>query len=147
MLQYVAIGYSWLDVVLRNPWSGVQPPQVLGCSGLRAAEPLVRGSNPYGAGGSLRGWGLGSHMSNQGTHWRRFPAQGTVGWRVASRTLGQGFKPLSGSAVGGWGPTCPIRVHLSVEILGSTQQRGLHLIVAVKTIRPSRNRTPGIVPH
>ncbi len=41
-----AIGYSWLDGLLRNPWSGVQPPQVLGYSGLRVAEPLVRGSNP-----------------------------------------------------------------------------------------------------
>jgi hypothetical protein len=66
-----AIGHSWLDRLLRNPWSGVQTPQVLGYSGLRVAEPLVRGSNPYGAG---------------------FP-----------------------STVGGWGPTCPIRVHLGVE--------------------------------
>ncbi len=41
-----AIGYSWLDGLLRNPWSGVQTPQVLGYSGLRVAEPLVRGSNP-----------------------------------------------------------------------------------------------------
>ncbi len=109
--------------MLRNPWPGVQTPQVLGCSGLRVAEPLVRGSNPYGAGVSLQGWRLGSHMSNQGTHWRRFPAQGTVGWRFASRTLGQGLKPLRGSAVGGWGPTCPIRIHLRVEIPGSTQQK------------------------
>ncbi len=38
-----AIGYSWLDKLLRNPWSGVQTPQVLGYSGLRVAEPLVRG--------------------------------------------------------------------------------------------------------
>ncbi len=52
-----AIGYSWLDGLLRNPWSGVQTPQVLGYSGLRVAEPLVRGSNPYGAGVCLRGWG------------------------------------------------------------------------------------------
>ncbi len=41
-----AIGYSWLDGLLRNPWSGVQTPQVLGYSGLRVAEPLIRGSNP-----------------------------------------------------------------------------------------------------
>jgi hypothetical protein len=41
-----AIGYSWLDGLLRNPWSGVLTPQVLGYSGLRVAEPLVRGSNP-----------------------------------------------------------------------------------------------------
>ncbi len=38
-----AIGYSWFDGLLRNPWSGVQTPQVLGYSGLRVAEPLVRG--------------------------------------------------------------------------------------------------------
>ncbi len=66
-----SIGYSWLDGLLRNPWSGVQTPQVLGYSGLRVAEPLVRDSNPYGAGVSL-----------------------------CSR---------------GWGPTCPIRVHLAVD--------------------------------
>jgi hypothetical protein len=30
-----AIGYSWLDGLLRNPWSGVQTPQVLGYSRLR----------------------------------------------------------------------------------------------------------------
>jgi hypothetical protein len=41
-----AIGYSWFDRLLRNPWSGVQTPQVLGYSGLRVAEPLVRSSNP-----------------------------------------------------------------------------------------------------
>jgi hypothetical protein len=40
-----AIGYSWLDGLLRNPRSGVQTPQVLGYSGLRVAEPFVRGSN------------------------------------------------------------------------------------------------------
>ncbi len=34
-LDEVAIGYSWLDGLLRNPWSGVQTPQVLGYSGLR----------------------------------------------------------------------------------------------------------------
>ncbi len=68
-----AIGYSWLDGLLRNPWSGVQTPQMLGYSGLRVAVPLVRGSNPYGAGVSLRGWGLGPHMSNQVTPWHRFP--------------------------------------------------------------------------
>jgi hypothetical protein len=62
-----AIGYSWLDELLRNPCSGVQTPQVLGYSGMRVAEPLVGGSNPYGAGVSLRGWGLGPHMSNQDT--------------------------------------------------------------------------------
>ena len=44
--HYVAIGYSWLDKLLRNPWSGVQTPQVLGYNGLRVAEPLVRGSSP-----------------------------------------------------------------------------------------------------
>jgi hypothetical protein len=68
-----AIGYSWLDGLLRNPWPGVQTPQVLGYSGMRVAEPLVGGSNPYGAGETLRGRGLGPHMSNQGTPWRRFP--------------------------------------------------------------------------
>ncbi len=68
-----AIGYSWLDGLLRNPWSGVQTPQVLGYSGMRVAEPLVGGSNPYGAEVTLRGRGLGPHMSNQGTPWRRFP--------------------------------------------------------------------------
>jgi hypothetical protein len=31
----VVIGYSWLDGLLRNPWSGVHTPQVLGYSGLR----------------------------------------------------------------------------------------------------------------
>jgi hypothetical protein len=41
-----AIGYSWLDGLLRNPWSGVQTSQVLGYSGLGVAEPLARGSNP-----------------------------------------------------------------------------------------------------
>jgi hypothetical protein len=41
-----AIGYSWLDGLLRNPWSGVQTPPVLGYSGLRTSEPLVRGSSP-----------------------------------------------------------------------------------------------------
>ncbi len=61
-----AIGYSWLEGLLRNPWSGVQTPQVLGYSELRVAEPLVRGSNPYSAAVSLCGWGLGPHMSNQG---------------------------------------------------------------------------------
>jgi hypothetical protein len=70
-----ALGYSWLDGLLRNPWSGVQTPQVLGYSGLRVAEPLVRGSNPYGAGVSLRGWGLEPHMSNQDTPWHRFPGE------------------------------------------------------------------------
>ncbi len=34
----VAIGYSWLDGLLRNPWSGVQTPQVLGYSGMRVAK-------------------------------------------------------------------------------------------------------------
>jgi hypothetical protein len=37
-------------------------------------KPLVGGSNPYGAGVIPHGWGLGPHMSNQGTPWRRFPA-------------------------------------------------------------------------
>jgi hypothetical protein len=41
-----AIGYSWLDRLLRNPWSGIQTPQVLGYSGLGVAKPLARGSNP-----------------------------------------------------------------------------------------------------
>jgi hypothetical protein len=68
-----AIGYSWLDGLLRNPWSGVQTPQVLGYSELRVANPLFRGSNPYGAGVSLRGWGLRHHMSNQVTPCCRFP--------------------------------------------------------------------------
>jgi hypothetical protein len=58
-------------------------------------ELLVRGSNPSGVGllleSVVRGWS-------------------PIGWTVASRTLGQGFKPL----IGGWGPTCPIRVHLGV---------------------------------
>jgi hypothetical protein len=40
------IGYSWLDGLLRNPWSGVQTPQVLEYSGLSVVEPLGRGSNP-----------------------------------------------------------------------------------------------------
>jgi hypothetical protein len=80
-----AIGYSWLDGLLRNPWSGVQTPQVLGYSGLRVAEPLVRGSNPYGAGVTLRGWGwgptcpirvylgvdTGNHISKRGLHLNR----------------------------------------------------------------------------
>ncbi len=57
-----------------------------------AQEPSVRGSNPSGA-RVQSNEGLGSHMSNQGTHWRRFLAQGTVGRRVASRTLGQGSNP------------------------------------------------------
>jgi hypothetical protein len=65
--QAGAIGYSWLDGLLRNPLSGVQNPQVLGYSGLRVAEPLARGSNPYGAALSLRDRGLGPHMSKQGT--------------------------------------------------------------------------------
>jgi hypothetical protein len=72
-LKQVAIGYSWFDGLLRNPWSGVQTPQVLGYSGMRVAKPLVGGSNPYGAGVSLHNRGLGSHMSNQGTPWHRFP--------------------------------------------------------------------------
>jgi hypothetical protein len=38
-------------------------------------EPLVRGSNPSGAGVFLRGWGLGPHMSNQGTPWRRYSGE------------------------------------------------------------------------
>jgi hypothetical protein len=46
-----ATQYGW---GLLNPWSGVQ--------------------NPYGAGVSLRGRGLGPHMSNQGTPWHRFLA-------------------------------------------------------------------------
>jgi hypothetical protein len=116
-------GYSWFDGLLRNPRSGVQTPLVLGYSGMRVALILGRGFKPLRGGVILRVWGLGSHMSNQGTHWRRFPAHGTVGWRVASRTLSQGFKPLRGSAVGGWGPTCPIRVHLSVEEPGTTQRK------------------------
>ncbi len=69
-------GYSWLDGLLRNPWSGVQTPQVLGYSRMRVAEPLVGGSNPYGAGMTLRDGGLGPHMSNQGTPWRRFHGPG-----------------------------------------------------------------------
>ncbi len=73
MMQNGAIGYSWLDGLLRNPWSGVQTPQVLGYSGMRVAEPLVGGSNPNGAGVSLRGGGLGPHMSNQGIPCCRFP--------------------------------------------------------------------------
>jgi hypothetical protein len=35
-------------------------------------EPLVRDSDPSSAGEFLHGWGLGSHMSNQGTPWRRY---------------------------------------------------------------------------
>ncbi len=77
-----AIGYSWLDGLLRNPWSGVQTPQVLMYSGMRVAEPLVGGSNPYGAGGTLRDGGLGPHMSNQGTPCRRFP--GMTGLKTIS---------------------------------------------------------------
>jgi hypothetical protein len=69
-----AIGYSWLDGLFRTPWSGVQTPQVLGFSGLRVVEPLIGGSNPYGAGVIPCGRGLGLHMSNQGTPCCRFPA-------------------------------------------------------------------------
>ncbi len=72
-----AIGFTWLDGLLRNPWSGVQTPQVLGYSGLRVAEPLVGGSNHYGAGVSLRSRGLGPHVSSQGIPWRRFPGKMT----------------------------------------------------------------------
>ncbi len=61
-----AIGYGWLNELLRNPWSGVQAPQVPGYSGLRVAELFVGGSNPYSAGVFLRDWGLGPLMSNQG---------------------------------------------------------------------------------
>ncbi len=67
-----AIGYSWLDGLLSNPWPGVQTPQVLGYSGLRAAGPLVRGSSPYGDEVSLHGWGFELHMSNQGTFEGRY---------------------------------------------------------------------------
>ncbi len=71
-------------------------------------ELLVRGSNPSGVAlllvSVVRGWS-------------------PIGWRMASRTLDQGFKPLvgvgvphvqSGYTVGNWGPTCPIRIHLGV---------------------------------
>jgi hypothetical protein len=51
-------GYSWFDGLLRNPRSGVQIPQVLGYSPIRAALILGSGvQNPYE--------GLGSHR----VHW------------------------------------------------------------------------------
>jgi hypothetical protein len=120
----------------------------------------------------------GIHSPGLGPHW----------WRVASRTLGQGFKPLrcsiapgirsqglephldgklllellsrnsnpssgvrdphvlSGYTVGCWGPTCPIRVHLGVDTGKHTATRSAPSC-RLKTIRPSRDRTPGIVPH
>ncbi len=98
-------GYSWFDGLLRNPRSGVQTPQVLGYSPIRAALILgqafktpTRGWGPTGYTGKvyagayrapraynrgfkplrgviLRGRGLGSHMSNQGTLWRRYPGE------------------------------------------------------------------------
>jgi hypothetical protein len=91
--RWGAIGYSWLDGLLRNPWSGVQTPQVLGHSGMRVAEPLVGGSNPYGAGVTLRGWGLGPHMSNQGTPRRRFPG-----------IMGKNHPTLTGQDTRDWTP-------------------------------------------
>ena len=90
-----ARGYSWLDGLLRNPWSGVQTPQVLGYSGLRAADPLVRGSIPYGAGVSLRSWGFELHMSNQGTIERRYREAHTRS-RSASRTSIKNHPTLTG---------------------------------------------------
>ena len=45
-------GYSWFDGLLRNPRSGVQTPQVLGYSPIRAA--LILGS---GVQTPTRGWG------------------------------------------------------------------------------------------
>jgi hypothetical protein len=45
-------GYSWFDGLLRNPWSGVQTPQVLGYSPMRVALILGRGFKP------LRGVGV-----------------------------------------------------------------------------------------
>ena len=98
-------GYSWFDGLLRNPRSGVQTPQVLGYSPIRAALILgqafktpTRGWGPTGYTGKvcagayrapraydrgfkplrgviLRGRGLGSHMSNQGTLWRGYPGE------------------------------------------------------------------------
>ncbi len=98
-------GYSWFDGLLRNPRSGVQTPQVLGYSPITAALILgssvqtpTRGWGPTGYTGKvyagayrapraydrgfkplrgviLRGRGLGSHMSNQGTLWRRYPGE------------------------------------------------------------------------
>ncbi len=70
-------GYSWFDGLLRNPQSGVQTPQVLGYSGMRVALILGLGFKPLRDGVILRGRGLGSHMSNQGTLWRRFPGRPT----------------------------------------------------------------------
>ncbi len=46
-------GYSWFNGLLRNPWSGVPTPQVLGYSGMRVAlnprlgvQTPMRWSNP-----------------------------------------------------------------------------------------------------
>jgi hypothetical protein len=52
----------------------------------------------------------------------------------------------SGNTVGGWGPTCPIRVYLGVDTGKHTATR-LAPHCSLKTIRPSQDRTPGIVPH
>ncbi len=52
--------------------------------------------------------------------------------------------PECSSVVGGWGPTCPIRVHLGVDIPGN---RHGTIIRTLKTIQPSRDRTPGIGQH
>ncbi len=51
------------------------------------------------------------------------------------------------SAVRGWNPTCPIRVHLSVATGNHTCERGMHLDRSPKTIWPSRDRTPWIGHH
>ncbi len=65
---------------------------------------------------------------------------GTIGWRVASRTLGQGFKTLRcriASRVRGWG----LGPHMSNQ---SPHCCIFRENTALKLTQPSRDKTPGI---
>ncbi len=88
----------------------------------------------------------------QPSHMQCGRRKGTVGWRVASRTLGQGFKPLRCRIAPrirsqGLEPHMSNQGTLARRCRDPHNKRGLLLDCVTKTIRPSQDRTPGIVPH
>ncbi len=90
-------------------------------------------------------WSLQGHKPNG-------RCKGTVGWRVASRTLGQGFKPLRCRIAPrirsqGLKPHMSNQGTLEHRYQNPHSKRGLHLDRKTKTIQPSPDKTPGIVPH
>jgi hypothetical protein len=107
--------------------------------------------------GGIVGWGTTGDLSGLcSSIWHssgdRRRHKSTVGWRVASRTLGQGFQPLRCWIAPrirsqGLEPHMSNQGTLERRYRDPHSERGLHLDRAAKTIRPSRDRTPGIVPH